>query len=279
MKHKPNPSLPKYILISFLVFAGALIISIFTRMLLVAAAALVFYPLQLGNQVEDHQNNIEEARFILQYNQAFIQDPNMSHVEQLLEQSMLQKTDEPIITDENRQLFINYLVYLESLAPLILRGVLQLEHVDDLFAYRYFLAVNHPQVQRDQLFVFPDYYRGCFKLYEMWKSYRLTRGEPILQRATALDTWLHYESYIDPSVEIRRASASDNRKEIAGLFHDTDPYIYPAAFGTRKQAVRLLPALMESGPFHTENIRIARLKNRTIGIAVVLDLPAARSMP
>lgn len=154
----------KYILVSLLVFISAVVISIIARMFLVAdclfwgftedqaslvtsmlegvvgaiAAGLVLYQLKLSNDVEERQNSIEEARFILQYNQAFIQDASICKVEQLLEQSMLHEINTPIINQENRQLFINYLVYLEGLAPLILRDVLQLKHVDDLFAYRFF---------------------------------------------------------------------------------------------------------------------------------------------
>ncbi len=135
----------KYILVSLLVFISAVVISIIARMFLVAdclfwgftedqaslvtsmlegvvgaiAAGLVLYQLKLSNDVEERQNSIEEARFILQYNQAFIQDASICKVEQLLEQSMLHEINTPIINQENRQLFINYLVYLEGLAPLI----------------------------------------------------------------------------------------------------------------------------------------------------------------
>ena len=35
------------------------------------------YQLKIAGNVEERQNNIEEAQFILQYNQAFIQDENM----------------------------------------------------------------------------------------------------------------------------------------------------------------------------------------------------------
>ena len=158
MKKNKTPSLLKYILTSILVFVLALLVSIVSRMFLVGeiafapfseneaglvtsmiegvvgaiAAGLVLYQLKIAGNVEERQNNIEEAQFILQYNQAFIQDPNMSEVEHRLELYKNGKLEEPLINDENRQKFINYLVYLEGLAPLILRGVLHLNSIDDL---------------------------------------------------------------------------------------------------------------------------------------------------
>ena len=238
-----SPNLIKYILVSLLVFIAAIWISIISRMVLVfdgtflgfseeqaglvtsmiegvvgaAAAGLVLYQLKISRNVEERQNSIEEAQFILHYNQAFIQDANMCRIEQLLERSMLGETAGPIIDDDNRQLFINYLVYLEGLAPLILRDVLYLSHVDDLFAYRFFLAVNNREIQEDQLFAFPDYYRGCFKLYEKWKKYRRDSHRAILMEEHGLDRWEEYEKYVDSPIAVRGMQADDDRRPVPGL--------------------------------------------------------------
>lgn len=225
-RKKHEPHFVRYVLISLFIFILALLISIISRMFLVAdstfaafseeqaglvtsmiegvvgaiAAGLVLYQLKISQSVEDRQNDIEEAQFILQYNQVFIQDPNMCQVEKLLERSMLQQSDNFIIDDDNRQLFVNYLVYLEGLAPLILRGILKLEHVDDLFAYRFFLAMNHTAVQKDQLFLFPEYYRGCFKLYRVWKQYRKKNNLAVLMEENSLDKWESFEKYATTTV-------------------------------------------------------------------------------
>lgn len=220
---KKKTTVLKYILIALGIFLLSVIIAIVTRMALVAdtaflqfsdsqaglvtsmiegavgaiAASLVFYQLKVGDSTEKQQNEIEEAKFLLQFNQSFIQDPNMSSVEHCLECCGIYKTisDNELITDENRQRFINYLVYLESLAPLVLRGILKLEYIDDLMAYRFFLAVNNPALQRDQLFQFPEYYRGCFKLYAVWRDYRKTNDYEILMEDTGLDKWSDFEKY------------------------------------------------------------------------------------
>jgi ribosomal protein S18 acetylase RimI-like enzyme len=300
---KPNNdhvSILKYVFISVLMFVIAIGISIITRMCLVSdmkfssftdnqaslissmiegavgavAAGFVLYQLKIGAIVEEHENDIAEAQFILQYNQAFIQDPNMCQVEHDLEQQMLGAgKDVPMITDENQQLFINYLVYLEGLAPLVFRNVLHLEHIDDLMAYRFFLAVNNPELQKDQLFEFPEYYRGCLKLYTEWKRYRKAHGQSILQEDSSLDKWLDYERYIDSSVVIRKPCCSDESAEIAELIYGTDPFIYPAAFGSVKNAKKILPDFMQKQDniFAYENLRIAVADGHIAGVSVVLE--------
>lgn len=298
IKKKSTSLLTKYIILAAFVFAVSVLISVLTRLLLVSnvfpwsfsddqvsliagliegiiasvAASLVFYQLKIGNDAEKQQSNIDEAKFVLQYNQAFIQDSNMCEVERLLEDAMLGKASLPIIRDENRQMFINYLVYLESLAPLILTKVLTLSHVDDLFAYRFFLAVNNCEVQNNQLFEFPDYYRGCFKLYEEWKEYRTINGLPILQNETSLDKWPHYKAYCNRDVVVRPMNAVDNKKDIAALIYRTDPYIYPTLFGSITNAKKKLPAMMSRNcVFNASNIRVAVLDGKIVGAAVVLN--------
>lgn len=161
------------------------------------AAGLVMYQLRFSDYERKHQIKIEEASFLLQYNQAFIQDPNMTEVEQTLEQYAFYNAEGDMITPENRQKFINYLVYLEGMAPLILNGVLSLESIDDLMAYRFFLALNSPQLQTDQLTnpEFAPYYRGCFKAYKMWYAYRTEHGYEIPLEETSLSNWKDFEKY------------------------------------------------------------------------------------
>lgn len=195
---RSNPSLKKYILISLFVLAAAVaiggildlvlsliysrnepvehIIGMLEGIIGAIAAGLVLYQLKTAEETEKHQNEIEEASFILQFNQAFITDPNMAYVESLLEQEAYYEPMEGELTkEENRQKVVNYLVYLESLAPLVLNNVLKLEHIDDLFAYRFFIATENVEIQDNELCKYADYYRGCFKLYKEWKQYHDVR--------------------------------------------------------------------------------------------------------
>lgn len=82
------------------------------------------------------------------------------------------RRDENNLISVDYQNIVNYLVYLESFVPLILNKQLYLEDVDDLFGYRYFIAMHNPVLQENELFRERSYYRGCFKVYKMWKDHR-----------------------------------------------------------------------------------------------------------
>lgn len=159
------------------------------------ATGLVLWELKENKNIIENENKIKEAEFMLQYNQSFIQDTNMTEVENLLEKQCFYELTSEIITDENHQKFVNYLVYLESIAPLVIKNILDLEYIDDLMAYRFFIAVNNPELQEKELFKFPEYYKGCFKLYKEWSQYRNKHDLKIPMEDTALNKWSDFSKY------------------------------------------------------------------------------------
>lgn len=128
---------------------------------------------------------VNEAQLVMQLNNQFITNPRMATVEWALEKyyfayreaqhtgadvNMLELDISLKITDSTRQDLVNYLVYLEGIATLVNEGVLHLNVITELMAYRYFIAVNNPLVQQYELIPYKDYYQGCFKLYEKWSK-------------------------------------------------------------------------------------------------------------
>ena len=109
------------------------------------------------------ERELNEAQFIMDYNNSFISNEELVGVESQLE--LFRKTGELIITDDNRQSFINYLVYNEALAALVFRKVLSLEVIDDLFSYRFFLAMNNPILQKEEIIPEAEYYKGSIKSF------------------------------------------------------------------------------------------------------------------
>lgn len=59
-------------------------------------------------------------------------------------------------------------------------------------------------------------------------------------------------------------------KAIAGLIYDTDPYIYPAMFGTRDHALKLIPELIRRNDamFQLDNLYIAEYNGNVIGMVL-----------
>lgn len=173
----------------------SVIAGMLSGVLAAVAAGLVLFQLRENEKEQIRQNDIAEATFIMQHNQSFIQDKNMCDVQHLLEEQAHYGRKEEIINDENRQHFVNYLVHLEGLAPLIIEGLLNLEHIDDLLSYRFFLAVNNKELQEKELKPFADYYRGCFKIYKIWTEYRKKKGYSILLEDSSLDKWDKFNIY------------------------------------------------------------------------------------
>lgn len=143
---------------------------------------------------------IKEAEFISEYNFHFISSPTLVDMERKLETCYQKYKDNGGFIDNEAgyqeawdsmvkimafeppsatqgisrsyQKLINYLVYWESFAPLVLSGQVKLDAIDDAFGYRYFIVMNNPVVQKYELLVEAEYYRGCICLYEKWYDYR-----------------------------------------------------------------------------------------------------------
>lgn len=77
-----------------------------------------------------------------------------------------------------------------------------MDYIDALMAYRFFLAVDNAELQEKEIRPFAEYYRGCFKLYRIWKAYRRARGykDPVdgcsnKDAMRELDAWEDFEKY------------------------------------------------------------------------------------
>lgn len=131
--------------------------------------------------------NLDEANFIMSLNDQFISNDEMTKIEHALELYYDQDFDGhegtlELVLDRDHndcQRLINYLVYMEGLAALIKRNVMHLGVIDDLFAYRFFIAVNNPIIQKFELLPYANYYQGCFELSEMWTKEWRKEGRPI----------------------------------------------------------------------------------------------------
>ena len=143
--------------------------------------------------VEYHHNNkINEAQFVMELNNQFITDKKLSTVEHDLEmyyvaskKALEEQTtcmegfsEKYNINQKEHQNLVNYLVHLEGIATMVNTGILRLNTINDLMAYRYFIAVNNPAVQELELSEYQEYYKGIFNLYPVWKK-KLGKNMPL----------------------------------------------------------------------------------------------------
>lgn len=79
------------------------------------------------------------------------------------------------IEKDERQNLVNYLVHLEGIATLINNGMLRLSSINDLMAYRFFIAVNNPIVQDFEICQYQEYYQRIINLNKAWVPELLIR--------------------------------------------------------------------------------------------------------
>lgn len=138
--------------------------------------------------VEGHrERRIQTCQHISAYNYNFISSEPLIKVERDLESCYQEnrrivsiyrymkihykkfKEDGQITKSYHR--LVNYLVYLESIAPLIINNSIKLRECSDLFAYRYFIAMHNPYMIKHELKPGADYYNGCIQIYKKWITY------------------------------------------------------------------------------------------------------------
>lgn len=134
--------------------------------------------------LEIRQNKqISEAQLVKDINSEFINNESLSMIEHQLEiyysQYMAVKEDDEkkknLKLDLNldtesyqRQYLVNYLVHLEAVASLVNANILRLNVINELVAYRFFIAMNNPEIQKLELEPYWPFYMGCYKLHKKW---------------------------------------------------------------------------------------------------------------
>lgn len=240
---------------------------------------------------------LNESNYIMNLNNQFIGNKDMTHVEHNLElfynqyetrlagRKELTEDEYSEIhlginqsrTSDDCQKLINYLVYLEALAALVDRQVIHLDVIDDLFSYRFFLAVNNPVVQQGELFPYADFYQGIFKLSERWTKNHHDRSIPIPMEQFSLTKEILAEWRKNPpaiKLEISTARGDDKKIQIAGCLYDTDRYIYPEAFGDdREKATKAISRLigMDKSLLDYKNLLVARYNGQVCGVCLISD--------
>lgn len=114
---------------------------------------------------------LNEAEFLIHLNSLFITNPDYKTV-----YNLLSEYDMEIESDYQNEIsncdISNYLTLFETLYILLRRKVVDMKLLDDLFAYRFFLAVHNPYMQRKKLAISPKNFKNIFRLERIWLNYR-----------------------------------------------------------------------------------------------------------
>ena len=134
------------------------IIGIISTVIAVVSAVLIIVELS-------DSRKLQRAEFVLNLNQAFIENESYASLYTKLESS-----EQNINID--RIEVSNYLTFFESIYLLLQEKVIDMRVLDDLFAYRFFLAVHNKKVQDIKLVHTPYNFRNIYYLEDIWMKYR-----------------------------------------------------------------------------------------------------------
>lgn len=135
---------------------------------------------------------ITEAEFLANLNQAFVSNEDYKTAYALFE-----KYDFDALPDlelENYHIS-NYLTFFEVFQLLLERGTLTIDMINDLFGYRFFIAVHNPYVQRQKIVKSPENFRNIYILEREWVAYRKKRGMPVFHEEYSLEAVVPPEVY------------------------------------------------------------------------------------
>ena len=128
---------------------------------------------------------IARATFIKELNQSYVENKDYMDVYNML-QNCYDKAceyhpDNQVCNDckmnIEKGVISNYLTFFETLYILKKRRVINFKIIDDLFAYRFFIAVHSEYFQKSKLESQPDNFKNIFKLEKEWLDYRVSAGK------------------------------------------------------------------------------------------------------
>lgn len=76
------------------------------------------------------------------------------------------------VTDDDTVDVVRYLTYFETVYVLLKKGAIDLPLIDDLFSYRFQLALRNRDIQRISLIRFDSSYCNLYRLDSLWCKYR-----------------------------------------------------------------------------------------------------------
>ncbi|MCR5476907.1 MAG: hypothetical protein K6E92_04705 [Lachnospiraceae bacterium] len=169
--------------------------TLFTGFSLVGAAVSLFLQMR-----ESHK--LQEAEFILNLNQSFVETGDYAVVYTALEKEYFTSPEyrelhpdddaNPYAGDTeelklSRFQISNYLTFFECIYLLLEKGAIQMEMLNDLFSYRFFLAAHSELFQREKLVLQPGNFKNIYWLERRWMDYRLARGLHVYRYANRLE--------------------------------------------------------------------------------------------
>lgn len=135
---------------------------------------------------------ITEAEFLANLNTSFVTNEDYKKAYTLFENYDFENLPD---LDLDNVHISNYLTFFEIFQLLIDRGTLTIDMVNDLFGYRFFIAVHNPYVQKRKLVKSPGNFKNLYKLEKEWVEYRRKNNLYIFHEEYCLENMIDKELY------------------------------------------------------------------------------------
>ncbi len=167
---------------------GSRIVTVITVSTAVVGAISIFIQYK-------RDKNVNQATFILEYGKYFYSLNHTEEVMLLLDEYRLGNKD--VAKNMNYNGIVNYLFWCEELSTLYQKDVIDLETVDNIFSYNFFLITNNKYIQEKELVPNAEFYKGVFYLHKEWTDYKRRTKQPIINEDESLEKIDKYISYVN----------------------------------------------------------------------------------
>lgn len=156
----------------------------------IATITAIFAAMAVFIQIRDSKN-LSTGEFVLSLQQEFSSDGGYgtrTFLKCWKDYSVEKKEGKSTtsFTEADQEDVVNYLTFLESLYLMLQKNVISIEMLDELFGRRFFVIVNNREIQKFELEVNYKYYLNIYRLYGIWKKYRVKHGEDIFADSIAM---------------------------------------------------------------------------------------------
>lgn len=137
--------------------------------------------------------DVNQANFIIEYAKYFYSLNGTEEV--MLELDKYRLGDKNSLNNCSYNGIINYLFWCEELSSLVQKNVIDIETIDNLFSYTFFIITNNKYIQEKEIIPQAEFYKGIFYLHKIWTQYKVKTNQPIINDEENLNKSKIYELY------------------------------------------------------------------------------------
>lgn len=133
------------------------------------------------------EKNIAEGKFIYSLYDGFSNNDRIKNIYHKLEECSKNNYKKDPFGKNDIGYIIDYLGFFETMFLLMKRKIIDIKLIDELFSYRFFIAVHNPYVQKKCLVKYNKFYKNTYRLHKTWVDYRTKNNEPVPFKENRLD--------------------------------------------------------------------------------------------